>query len=286
MAISDNSVPADNSMQFAYWNGATGQLWADEQLRMDRRLGELSSAVMELAAAKPGERVLDIGCGCGTTTLELATHVGRDGSVTGVDISAPMLAVATSRNRAHNVTFVEADAATFAFDRDRDLIFSRFGVMFFSDQIGAFTNIRNALIPGGRLAFVCWRQMSDNAWAATPFEAAKHLIPANTALPILDPCAPGPFAFADSGRTSSMLEAAGFTNVAVDPLDSTMFLGETLEEAADAAFEVGPLARGMAGADESARLRARRAVLARLSESLTTDGVSMPAACWLVSATG
>ena len=275
----------DNAEQFAFWNGANGQMWADEQLRMDRRLGDLSAAVMGLAAARSGEHVLDIGCGCGTTTFELATHVGHSGSVIGVDISAPMLAVATTRNRAPNVTFVEADASTFAFEGDRDLIFSRFGVMFFADPVAAFTNIRAALAPGGRLAFICWRPMMDNPWAATPFNAAKHLLPAPAA-GATDPSAPGPFAFADAARTTSILESAGFSNVAVEALDSTMFLGETLDEATDATFDVGPLARAIAGADGATRDNARRAVLASLADSVTSEGVTMNAACWLVSAAG
>jgi SAM-dependent methyltransferase len=275
----------DREAQFQYWNGASGQLWADEQTSLDRRLGDLSAAVMDVANAKSGERVLDVGCGCGTTTFELATRVGHAGSVIGVDISAPMLAVATSRNRATNVTFVEADASTFAFEGDRDLIFSRFGVMFFADPVTAFTNIRTALAPGGRLAFICWRSMMDNAWAATPFNAAKHLIP-SPSTPQPDPLAPGPFAFADADRTTSIVEAAGFSNVTIEALDSTVFLGDTLEEAVDASFAVGPLARSIAGADEATRQSARRAVLASLTDSVTSEGMNMTAACWLVSATG
>jgi len=150
---------ASNEQQIEYWNGRAGQRWAAQQERIDWNLAEITEAVIPFARAKPGEHILDIGCGCGTATLMLARAVRPNGSVAGVDISAPMLAVA--RARAHSgqadIPFIEADASAYDFQPTFDLVFSRFGVMFFADPFAAFANIHKAVAPKGRLAFVCWR---------------------------------------------------------------------------------------------------------------------------------
>ncbi|MDF2901645.1 MAG: SAM-dependent methyltransferase, partial [Phenylobacterium sp.] len=189
-----------NADQIAYWNNAAGETWAALQDRLDRQIEPLGLRAIEAGAPQPGERVLDIGCGCGQTSFELARRVGPSGRVLGVDISAPMLEVARQRaaGAAANVSFIEADAQTHAFQNGGfDLAISRFGVMFFDDPTAAFRNIGAALRPGGRLSFVCWRPMLENAWMATPLFAAMPLLPP---LPPPDPAAPGPFAFADPER--------------------------------------------------------------------------------------
>ena len=269
-----------NAEQIEYWNGAVGERWARLQQTIDGNLAAITKALMPFAAAAPGERVLDIGCGCGTTTLLLSKAVGPGGDVTGVDISAPMLAVA--RGRGARANFMEADASTHLFHPTHDLVFSRFGVMFFADPKAAFANIRKALKPRGRLAFVCWRGTPENLWASAPFAAARDLVPPQEPA---DPHAPGPFAFADGERLRGILAGAGFANVRVEKLDSTMNMGATAEEAAAQALNIGPLARAAAELDDGAREKIRDVVGKTLAKFRTADGIAPPAACWLVGAT-
>jgi SAM-dependent methyltransferase len=269
-----------NEQQIEYWNGAVGERWAKLQQTIDANMASIAEALLPFAAPKPGERVLDIGCGCGTTTLLLSKAVGPSGDVTGVDISGPMLAVA--RGRGISANFVEADASTHSFKATHDLVFSRFGVMFFADPLAAFANIRKALKPHGRLAFVCWRAFVENEWARVPYAAAKPLLPEE---PPGDPFAPGPFAFADSGRLRNILDEAGFNDIRINPLDSVMHMGADIEEAAKQATNIGPLARAMNGLDDARREKVRALVKEALAKYRTKDGVSPGAACWLVGAT-
>lgn len=276
---SDAVTEPANAPQIEYWNGAVGERWAAFQETLDKALAEISRAALAFAAAKSGGRVLDIGCGCGTTTYALAKSVGPAGSVTGVDISKPMLAHA--RGRGAGVNFMEADAATHLFHPTHDLVFSRFGVMFFADPAAAFANIRKAIKPQGRLAFVCWRDVRENLWASAPFAAARDLLPPQEPM---DPLAPGPFAFADGGRLRGILETAGYRDIRIDKLDSTMNMGATLDEAADQTLRVGPLARAASGLDDAALEKIRDVVRDALAGFATPDGIAPPAACWLVGA--
>ncbi len=276
---------ASNEQQIEYWNGRAGQRWAAQQERIDWNLAEITEAVIPFARAKPGEHILDIGCGCGTATLMLARAVRPNGSVAGVDISAPMLAVA--RARAHSgqadIPFIEADASAYDFQPTFDLVFSRFGVMFFADPFAAFANIHKAVAPKGRLAFVCWRSMPENMWAAAPFAAAKHLLPPQEAP---DPYAPGPFAFADGARLTDILSRAGFHDVALTKFDGAMNMGDTAAEAANEALNIGPLARAAAELDDAARAKILDVVATAMQKFATPRGIAPAAACWLVSAKG
>lgn len=273
-------MAALNVDQIEYWNGEVGERWAKLQETIDASLARIGDAALAFAAAKPGERVLDIGCGCGTTTYALSKAVGLSGSVTGVDISAPMLAVA--RSRGAGVNFMEADAATHLFHPTHDLVFSRFGVMFFTEPGPAFANIRKSLKPHGRIAFVCWRAAAENLWASAPFAAAKHLVPEQ---PPADPHAPGPFAFADKMRLSNILDSSGYKSIRIEPLDTTMYMGTTPDEAASQALNIGPLSRAANGLDDSVRDKIRETVTAAMQKFQTPNGITPAAACWLVSAT-
>ncbi|MGA9794617.1 MAG: class I SAM-dependent methyltransferase [Rhizomicrobium sp.] len=269
-----------NEKQIEYWNGPVGERWAKLQPTVDVNMASIADALLAFAAPKPGERVLDIGCGGGTTTLLLSKAVGPSGDVTGVDISAPMLAVARGRGIAAN--FIEADASAHSFNATHDLVFSRFGVMFFDEPVAAFANIRKALKPHGRIAFVCWRPFVENAWSFAPYSAAKSLLPEE---PPSDPFAPGPFAFADCGRLRNILDEAGFADIRINPLDSAMHMGADVEEAAMQATRIGPLARAMNGLDDAQREKVRGVVKEVLAKYRTKEGVAPGAACWLVGAT-
>jgi SAM-dependent methyltransferase len=273
-----SDVPPETS-QVEYWNGPAADRWIAARERLDRSMASLPEAALAQAAPRPGERVLDVGCGCGTTSLLLAERVAPDGAVLGVDLSGPMLAEA--RRRAPALTFLEADAGRQRFDSRFDLAFSRFGVMFFADPTAAFGNLRAALAPGGRMTFVCWRAFRDNPWAFMPLMVSRDLLPA---MEPFDPDAPGPFALADRDRVQHILSGAGFADIAIDSHDDHMRTGDTADEAADYALLVGPLSRALADLSDDVRALARTRVAEAVTEFVTPRGVEIPAATWLVSA--
>ena len=272
-----------NQAQIDFWNGPTGQKWAKHQTDMDRNMTDIAVAVLALADPKPGEKVLDIGCGNGSTSLALAEAVGASGDVMGVDVSQPMLAIARSRVRASNIRFIEADAAAFPFMPDRDLIFSRFGVMFFVEPVAAFANIHKAAAKGGRMAFMCWRPVEENEWAMVPYLAAKPFLPEQKQV---DPNAPGPFAFADRDRTRGILADAGFREIAIEPFNGHMRLGTSPEHAAlQLTSLMGPASRALKNVDEATRTKAREAIAKRMAEFQgSAPDIAPGTACWLVSA--
>jgi SAM-dependent methyltransferase len=272
-----------NTQQIEYWNGPMGDRWARLQEKIDLHVEEITEAVLDFAAPREGERILDVGCGCGTTTFLLAFKAGRDGTAAGIDISAPMLRVARARAMAQNagIAFVEADASNYDLQPVFDLAFSRFGIMFFADPVSAFANIRTALAPGGRLVFVCWRSLAENIWASAPMEAAMHLLPPQEPA---DPFAPGPFAFADRARLHRVLADANYSHVEIEPFDGTMNMGATLEEAAAEVLNIGPLARAAGDLDEAVRARIRDCVEGAYARFASEAGVTPPAACWFARA--
>ena len=273
-----------NAEQIEFWNGTAGHRWARLQDRIDLQLNNITDALMPFADARPGMRILDIGCGAGTTTLRLGMVVAPGGTVAGIDISVPMLDVARARAQAMNadIVFLESDASRHDFQPVFDLVFSRFGVMFFDDPVAAFRNIRRALVPKGRLAFVCWRSFKENEWAFVPFAAASHLLPEQ---PPADPNAPGPFAFADAQRLKKILAKANFADIRIEKLDTVSNVGADLDQAADAALNIGPLSRAAADVSDGTREEIRSVVKAALEKYETPSGVTPGAACWLVGAT-
>jgi SAM-dependent methyltransferase len=275
---------SDNAAQIDYWNGAGGERFARAQDTIDRGLAKITDAAVAFAAPQPDERVLDIGCGCGTTTFRLREKVGPNGAAAGVDVSKIMLNVARARAAAANadIAFVEDDASTHDFQPVFDLVFSRFGVMFFADPVAAFANIRNALTETGRLVFVCWRSLPENEWAYAPLVAAQPFLPP---MDPPDPNAPGPFAFADGDRLRRILSSAGFNTIVIEKLDTTMGMGSSIEDASTEALNIGPVARAATELDEPAREKIRAAIAGAFREYKTSEGVAPPAACWLVRAT-
>jgi SAM-dependent methyltransferase len=274
-----------NAEQIEYWNQQAGKQWVDANEKLDAMLAPFGHAAQEVAALRPGEGVLDVGCGVGQTTLELARRVGPSGSVLGIDISAPMLARAQERARAAglaNVRFENADAQIHAFTPSGvDVVFSRFGVMFFADPTAAFANLARALRPGGRVSFVCWQAMMENAWMRESLAAVlKHVPPP----PPADPYAPGPFAFADAARVRGILERAGLRDVRHEPLTGKLSLGASLDEAAAFAVEIGPASRLLRECPEAARVAAIAELRKALEAHATRDGVALGYAAWLVRA--
>ena len=232
----------------------------------------------------PGERVLDVGCGCGETTLELARRVGPSGFVTGIDISQLLIETAcllADRSGLSNVQFEAADAQTFAFPpQGFDLVFSRFGIMFFDDPEAAFRNLRAALRPGGRLSFVCWPAPQANQFMTIPVAAASRHI----ALPERgNPEEPGPFAFADPGRVNGILLRAGFREIETDRVSGKAG-GGTLDEVARMLLELGPLGGIADELDETTRQAILGDIRGALASFETSGRVLLDAVAWLISA--
>ncbi|WCK05466.1 class I SAM-dependent methyltransferase [Agrobacterium tumefaciens] len=278
-----------NVYQVADWNGQSGERWLAYQARLDAMMAVFGQAAIEAAAPATGERVLDVGCGAGATSLDLAGRVGAGGHVLGVDISEPL--IERARSLAPQDTpalFQVADASSMELPEGAfDILFSRFGVMFFDDPTGAFAHMRRALKPGGRVAFVCWRSMAENDWVRLPMGAMKGILQP-TAPP--DPEAPGPFSFGDQGRVTHILTEAGFTDVALSPFDASLPFGkgETRDAALDNAvkmtLEVGPLARALADQPDDIRARASAAVRAAFADRPGERSVMIDGAAWIVTA--
>lgn len=267
--------------QAAFWNGPGGAAWLASHERIERGIAGFGESALAVAAPRPGERVLDIGCGTGGTTAALAAAVGSSGHVLGVDISEPLVAASRAQHIA-NATFEHADAATHPFEPETfDLVFSRFGVMFFGDPVAAFTNLRRALKPSGRLVFVCWRTPQENPWGLVPFRAAAPFLP-----PVERPGPeePGQYSFGDRARVERILKGAGFGAPSFEPLDRPMRLGETIAETLDNLGKFGPLARLFAETSPANVAKAKDAIAMALQPNVTPDGVQLAGACWLVRA--
>jgi SAM-dependent methyltransferase len=280
------STSGNNAAQAELWNGDLGRKWAEEQDDLDKMLAPLGMGGIAKANFAPGENVVDIGCGCGATSLAIAEKVRPGGRVLGVDISAPMLERAQSRAGAiANATFTLADASIYKFaPSSADVIFSRFGVMFFADPTAAFANIRTALKPGGRLCLVVWRPVKENPWVMKSLMiAAKHVVmPAP-----LGPEDPGPFSFGDPARVTRIMEGAGFRNVKLEPQDLpiTIGAGRDLDGAVEFLLGVGPIR--MILAEQTQELRDK--VSAEIKQAVAADygaqGLRMGTATWIVTAT-
>jgi len=279
-----------NAEQIAYWNERAGPRWVELQGRLDVQLEPFGEAVLEAAGVAPGESVLDVGCGCGASSLAAAARVGPAGRVLGVDVSGPMLARAReSGGGAQGLSFLQADAQVHGFEPGSfDAALSRFGVMFFASPEDAFANLRRALAPRGRLAFVCWQALGRNAWMSAPLAAVARHLRALASAPAPEPGAPGPFAFADADRVKRILGAAGFDDVCIDPLEGALSLGgaATAEEAARFVVEVGPAGTALreAGADAALRARVVAEAARALEPFVGKHGVRVPYAAWLATA--
>jgi SAM-dependent methyltransferase len=274
----------DNADQIAYWNAEAGETWAALQDQIDAQLEPHGLRAMEALAPMAGERIVDVGCGSGQTTLALGQAVGRSGAVMGLDISRPLLDLARRRAAefgAAKVSFAEADVQTYAFaPATFEAVFSRFGVMFFADPPTAFANVRRALKSGGLLAFVCWRTPAENIFMTLPYTAAAAQLPP---APPPTPDAPGPFAFADPARVRHILSSAGFHDIELAQYDRKIGSGD-LEQTLALSLKLGLLGRALREHPEK-----RALVIDDVREALRphvdVDGVvRLDSASWIVTA--
>jgi SAM-dependent methyltransferase len=255
--------------------------WLTHESRYDAMLDGFGSVAAD-AVLRPAVRtVLDVGCGTGAFTLELARRLGHGGHVVGIDVDPDLIDRARERAwdaSAANVTFVVGDAAGHPFRAGEfDAVTSRFGTMFFADPVSAFRTLATALTPAGLLTFVCWREPSANAWFSLPMTvAAQHVAGAT---PVPGPPTTGPFALADADHVQRVLRAAGFPDISLTGIDRMVDVGGDADDAIDFyAATFGAALR--ADVVQRATADLRRAI-----EPFTTpDGVLLPASAWLVTA--
>jgi ubiquinone/menaquinone biosynthesis C-methylase UbiE len=238
------SSSQSNSDQEEYWNSNAGKKWVEYQDELDRLLERVKDRLLQRSKIESGERVVDIGCGTGATTMSVASLVGESGLALGVDISQTLLGCAKSRSSnisGGHIEYALADAQTWRFDADSfDLVTSRFGMMFFADPVLAFKNMAVALREGGRMSFVSWANASANPWFEIPRDVAIDQLGQPTPTP---PTAPGPLAFASTDYVLNILDEAGLEARSVDIEQIDLVYAGSAEEAAHLASNVGPAMR-------------------------------------------
>ncbi len=280
------AVDARNADQIAYWNGPGGRHWTDRQQLQDVVLAPVSKILIERAAVKAGEAVFDIGCGCGATSFDLLTQVGPGGHVTGVDISEPMLGRARELAPPNMpIEFVLADATVYPFPpASADMLFSRFGVMFFAQPSDSFANMRKALRPDGRLAFACWRTPRDNPWMMLGLQEAYKYV---AKLPEMKPDDPGPFSFASEERVRRILGEAGFSNVEMDRVDLLLDIatGRGLEAAIETTLAIGPTSRALENQPPDKIEATTQSIRTMLASHQKGDTIPLGGSIWIVTAT-
>lgn len=276
----------DNTDQIRYWNAEQGQKWKDNQHALDTIFSEITALLLSRAKIMPGETILDIGCGTGETTLEVAKRTGSSGHIIGIDVSSVLLSLAKQRSKENNlgnVEFLLADAQSYSFEDGMfDLVISRFGVMFFNDPYSAFKNIVGAVHQGGRMVFICWAPIENNPWFSIPKMAAVKQLgkPAPT-----DPRAPGPLAFDDEKYVQDILSTAGLKNIKIESQDLNISAKGSLADAVNLACSLGPATRIFK--EKNGNEQDYKKILEEVNTEFkvyeASDGVYVPALVYLVS---
>lgn len=276
--VMTSGVAKDNERQLRDWDGDHGALWAAHADLYDRSLAEYQPALLRVARAAPAERILDVGCGAGQLVVELL-RTAPGATALGVDLSTALLDVARGRSADLPVQFQQADAQVHRFGTAQyDLVVSRTGTMFFGDPAAAFTNLASATKPGGRLAMLVWRSLAENEWLREIVEALR----VGRDLPLPAPGAPGPFALSDPAVVQSVLADAGWTDVELDAVDRSIWLGHDPDHATS--WQLKQSAWLLAGTDEQQRRQATSNLRSLFAAHQTADGVRLGSAAWLVTA--
>ena len=276
-----------NKNQKDFWSGKGGDIWVERQNAMDTMLSPLGEAALNKLNFNEEENVLDIGCGCGHTTLNIAKRIGSSGNVTGLDISEPMLKRAKESAVEMSITNTSFKCVDVQIEDLGDQIysaaFSRFGVMFFEDSIAAFKNINKSLISGGYLSFVCWQSPAVNPWQSLFIQEVKKFLD----LPSPPPRSPGPFAFMESEYVSSILEESKFQDITIEGHEAevNMFSGRSLSDSVKDYISINPVVTQML--KESSENQIAEIVnsgIEAFSPYYSEKGLIFPSATWLVTA--
>lgn len=271
-------VGPSNVSQFRNWDGEHGQYWAEYADFYDRALAGYQPALLAAAGVRPGDRILDVGCGTGQVAIDLVRSA-PGAQALAVDLSAAQLDVARDRGVGLAAEFLQADAQVHDFGTAIfDLVVSRTGTMFFGDAPAAFANLATATQPDGRLAILVWRGLTENEWLREIVESLR----VGRDLPIPPPGAPGPFAQSDPDLVEPMLTAAGWSDVAFEPVDRAVWLGPDAEQGTS--WQLGQSAWLLLGLGDAQRAEAAANLHALLAAHQTPDGVLLGSAAWLITA--
>lgn len=277
--MNPSSTHKPDQDQAALWNSTGARGWVEAQEVLDRLFEPIAD--MLLADIRPGENVLDVGCGTGGLSVEAARRAAPGGTCTAVDISHPMIEAAQARSErgATPVTYICADAQSYAFQSAAfDRIISRFGVMFFEDTVRAFANLRAAARRGAELRFTAWRSIEENPFVTAAERAAAPLLQ----LPMRRNDEPGQFAFASANRVSSILDQSGWEDIEIRPLDLPCELAEA--DFLQYLSLIGPVGRYLQQTDDHMRIQVMESVKPAFDIYRNEDGVRFNAACWVVTA--
>lgn len=280
----------ENAEAITAWDGPLYDRFVRFRHIVTTGLGAHGTEALRLVPPQPGQRVLDVGCGFGDTTQDIAGMVGPEGEAVGVDAAERFIETARAEAAeagVENASFIVADVQVTSFDGPFDMAFSRMGTMFFNNPVPALRNVREALAPGAKLVMVVWRRRIDNAWIYRAQEIVERIVerPEEYDEPT---CGPGPFSMADADTTSEILTHAGFTEIAFRRCDIPIMAGKDLDEAIELVTALGPAGEilRLAG-DRAAHLHGEvhAALREGLAEYETADGIRAPASTWIVTAT-
>jgi SAM-dependent methyltransferase len=277
-----NLMQSTDDEQVALWNGSAGSAWVETQDLLDQLFKPFEDLLVEAITAKSGGRLLDVGCGTGSTTLAIARRFAAKDGCTGIDISAPMIAAARSRAEREGTpaTFIGANAQDYAFEPARfDVIISRFGVMFFTDPVQAFANLRRSAREGAELLLIAWRSADQNPFMTEAERAAAPLLPR---LPTRTPNAPGQFAFAGRDRVYTILEQSNWSEITIRPIDIACSMPE--KELLRYLTHLGPVGMILQQVDQATRARIIETIRPAFDRYIHGTEVHFTAACWMISA--
>src|SRR3954447_9075165 len=290
--MSDRTVaatPADNQEAISAWDGPLFDRFVQFRPVIVGGLAKHGERALELYPPNPGDRAVDIGCGFGDTAQDIAALVGPEGSVLGVDAAPRFIETATEEAReagVSNALFEVVDVEVGPLEGPFDYAFSRFGTMFFANPVAALRNVRSAMVPGGRLCMVVWRNRIDNVWLHKPQQITERFVtkPEDYDEPT---CGPGPFSMSGADTTSDILLGAGFSDISLTRCDESILVGRTPDEAVDLAMSIGPageILRLQGDRADHLRPQVREAILEGLAEFTTPEGVVAPTSSWIVTA--
>ena len=274
-----------NQEQKEFWNEKKGKIWVSLESNIDKMLGPLGHHAIKILNPKSGEKILDIGCGTGSTSQSLSKLVGENGLITGIDISEPILSFAKNRleNRnIKNIDFIQEDAQTFNLSNfNYDAIFSRFGIMFFEDPFFAFKNIKKSLNSRGRITFICWSNREENDWITLSSKVASQFLELP---PKNNPREPGPFAFEEYSYIKEILTKSGWKNINIKNHKENIIVGKTLDHAAAFLSKMGPMSVPFENSNEKTKAKVIEALKECYSKYLIPKGVEFHFSTWIVSA--